>query len=89
MIVQPTVFTVDLDHGARVARLSKGAWSQVVGFDALPDQLRFYRGLRDRGVSAPHPRDMGKVVAKDGPFAPHYQDTVAALEQALKEVGRG
>lgn len=43
-----------------------GAWSGTFPIDALPRQLRFYRGLRDR---------------KGGAYRQFYEPTVRALER--------
>lgn len=46
--------------------ITLSAWSGTYPVDALPDQLKFYRRLRDR---------------KNGAYAQHYEPTVRALEE--------
>ena len=50
------------------------AWSATFPSADLPNQLRFYRALRDRGAKS----------GQTGQYAKHYQPTVAALEKAEK-----
>lgn len=56
-------FTISNDGGTT-------GWSGSYAIEDLPQQLRFYRGLRDR---------------RGGAFAPHYEETVAGLEAIAKE----
>lgn len=54
-------------------------WSQTFPVAALPDALRFYRGLVAKGA---------KVKGQPGPQAKHYAPTVAALEQVAAQVAQ-
>lgn len=71
---------VELDRAAGLARLCAETWSQVVPIAALPGQLAFYRRLWSRGA---------KAKGAPGPWARHYAASVAALEAAVRECGRG
>lgn len=50
-----------------------GGWSGTYPVEDLANQLRFYRGLRDR---------------KNGAYAKHYEETVRGLEALAEEVAR-
>lgn len=58
-----------IDHDAGTITLCKGAWSGTFHVTQLPDQLKMYRGLRDR---------------KGGAYAASYRDTVKELERVEK-----
>ena len=55
-------------------------WDATFPVNQLPEQLVFYRSLRDRDA----PRDKGGRVTKPGPFACHYTSTIDALERVEK-----
>lgn len=64
------------EDGATVI-LARGIWSGRFPISDLPTQIQFYRGLRDRGARRP---------GEPGPYARHYQPTVAALEALWREI---
>lgn len=66
------------DDGTTVLIERKG-WSGSFPLSQLPSQIRFYRGLQDRGAKKP---------GEPGPHAAHYQPTVDALEALWREVQR-
>lgn len=73
--------TITLDRANRTAEMRKRLWSQRVSFDDLPGQLRFYRKLWARGSKQKHGQAPGP-----GPYARFYEQDVAALEAAIREV---
>lgn len=62
-------------NGQTVTMTSRG-WSETFPIGAIPSRLAFYRRLRDRG---------GKD-GKRGPYAAHYEPSIAALEKVEKMV---
>lgn len=58
-----------IDRAAGTITLSKKAWSGTFDISQLPNQLKLYRGLRDR---------------KGGAYAASYRDTVKELERVEK-----
>jgi hypothetical protein len=72
--------SVTLDRAAGTFRMAGGQWTQVLPLDRLPGQLAFYRSLWSRG---------SKVKGGPGPWARHYEETVAALDAAIRELADG
>ena len=66
------------DDGSTVI-LSRGGWSGSFPVSQLASQLRFYRGLRDRGAKKP---------GEPGPHAEHYIPTVEALEALYRDLSK-
>jgi len=57
---------VEVSDDGQSFTITLNAWSGTYAMDALPQQLKFYRRLRDR---------------KNGAYAQHYEPTVRALEK--------
>lgn len=72
---------VTIDRAGGVARMDKGAWSQVVPLADLPRWVRLYRGLWARKPN----KAFGADTATPGPWAGFYEDDLRALERALRE----
>jgi hypothetical protein len=72
--------TVTIDRAAGVFRMAKGNWSLTDPISRLPHWLALYCGLWSRG---------SKVKGGPGPWARFYEDDVAALEAALRELTDG
>lgn len=72
---------VTIDHAARTATLQMTSWSATFPISDLPAQLRFYRRLWAR-----QPNHKGQLdLTKPGPWAGFYEETVRALECAVRE----
>lgn len=57
--------------------IQRGGWSGSFPLSRLSSQIKFYRGLRDRGARKP---------GEPGPYAEHYRPTVEALEALWREL---
>lgn len=54
-------------------------WSEILTPADLPDRLKLYTRLRDRGSKKP---------GTPGPWAAHYTETVTALQSAIAAQGQ-
>lgn len=73
--------TITLDRASGAATLRKGDWWQVVPVTGLRAQLDLYRGLWSR-LPDRKPAKRGEP----GPWAAQYEQSVRALEDAVREV---
>lgn len=71
---------VTIDRAAGTFRMAKANWSLVDPIARLPHWLALYRALWSRG---------SKVKGGPGPWARFYEDDVAALEAAQRELTHG
>lgn len=79
----PCPLTVTLDRDAGTAELARDDWRQVVPIGGLRAQLRFYRQLWSRKAK-------GTPDEKTpGPWAGFYEESVRALERAVREAENG
>ncbi|NEX45200.1 hypothetical protein [Pseudotabrizicola algicola] len=70
--------TAALSPDRQTVTLRGPSWSRVFPAAQIAAQLRFYRGLSERG---------GKGKGHPGPHARHYAPTIAALDAVAREVG--
>lgn len=68
--------TAALSPDRQTVTLRGPSWSRVFPVALIGAQLRFYRGLAERG---------GKAKGQLGPHARHFAATIAALEAVARE----
>lgn len=75
--------TVTIDREAGSATMRGGGWIQTFPAEDLVKKLRFYRRLWSR---KPNGRGGSTYDEKTpGPWAGHYEDSIRALESAVRE----